>query len=201
MFREKFKVQMWRLLFVVVYTICFSISVSATQQTAIYNVESYSDILDIRCTPYSNDYFTGGFSDLGSWMCFTLPSENNWINGFCGPFELDHRQWISDAILQVGFTADITTETFTPDSVTYVPGELYMNSSSQQGNIQQRLFFVDKYTALWSCETSEKRELYITNGSLQGIQSSGLENNILSLKLSTGTDVCRHIFIGYSAFL
>lgn len=88
MFREKFKVQMWRLLFVVVYTICFSISVSATQQTAIYNVESYSDILDIRCTPYSNDYFTGGFSDLGSWMCFTLPSENNWINGFCGPFEL-----------------------------------------------------------------------------------------------------------------
>ena len=54
MFREKFKVQMWRLLFVVVYTICFSISVSATQQTAIYNVESYSDILDIRCTPYSN---------------------------------------------------------------------------------------------------------------------------------------------------
>ena len=186
MFREKFKVQMWRLLFVVVYTICFSRSVSATQQTAIYNVESYSDILDIRCTPYSNDYFTGGFSDLGSWMCFTLPSENNWINGFCGPFELDHRQWISDAILQVGFTADITTETFTPDSVTYVPGELYMNSSSKQGNIQQRLFFVDKYTALWSCETSEKRELYITNGSLQGIQSSGLENNILSLKLSTG---------------
>ena len=40
MFREKFKVQMWRLLFVVVYTICFSISVSATQQTAIYNVDS-----------------------------------------------------------------------------------------------------------------------------------------------------------------
>ena len=135
MFREKFKVQMYD--YCLWWCIPFaSISVLRPNKQLFFiylYVESYSDILDIRVLHTANDYFTGGFSDLGSWMCFTLPSENNWINGFCGPFELDHRQWISDAILQVGFTADITTETFTPDSVTYVPGELYMNSSSNRG--------------------------------------------------------------------
>ena len=76
----------------------------------IYSVDSYKNILDIRYTPYSNDYFTGGFSDSGAWVCFTLPSEDNWVNGFCGPFELDHRLWISDALLQVGFTPNVKTE-------------------------------------------------------------------------------------------
>ena len=89
-----FRFRIVRLLF---YIVCFSISISAMGHNDIYSVDSYKNILDIRYTPYSNDYFTGGFSDSGAWVCFTLPSEDNWVNGFCGPFELDHRLWISDA--------------------------------------------------------------------------------------------------------
>ncbi|MCS2956470.1 hypothetical protein NXX53_03215 [Bacteroides salyersiae] len=125
----------------------------------IYSVDSYKNILDIRYTPYSNDYFTGGFSDSGAWVCFTLPSEDNWVNGFCGPFELDHRLWISDALLQVGFTPNVKTEMFKPVEVSYAPGELYMSSSSDMGNIQQRLFFVDRYTALWSLRSGNAESL------------------------------------------
>lgn len=119
-----FRFRIVRLLF---YIVCFSISISAMGHNDIYSVDSYKNILDIRYTPYSNDYFTGGFSDSGAWVCFTLPSEDNWVNGFCGPFELDHRLWISDALLQVGFTPNVKTEMFKPVEVSYAPGELYMS--------------------------------------------------------------------------
>lgn len=175
------------------YIVCFSISISAAGQNEIYDVSSYENILDIRCTPYSNDYFTGGFSDSGSWTCYTLPSEDNWVNGFCGPFELDHRSWISDAILQVGFTSDVRSEVFTPDKVSYRPGELYLSSSSEIGNIQQRLFFVNRYTALWSCESGALRELHVTNGSLRNMRQVQLKNRVLSLTLATG-ELCTITF-------
>lgn len=74
-----FRFRIVRLLF---YIVCFSISISAMGHNDIYSVDSYKNILDIRYTPYSNDYFTGGFSDSGAWVCFTLPSEDNWVNGF-----------------------------------------------------------------------------------------------------------------------
>ena len=184
-----FRFRIVRLLF---YIVCFSISISAMGHNDIYSVDSYKNILDIRYTPYSNDYFTGGFSDSGAWVCFTLPSEDNWVNGFCGPFELDHRLWISDALLQVGFTPNVKTEMFKPVEVSYAPGELYMSSSSDMGNIQQRLFFVDRYTALWSCEAA-MRNLYVLNGSLSGIKQVQLTDHVLSMTLFTG-ELCTVTF-------
>lgn len=172
-------------LLIVLCTSCLSMSISA-EVSSIYNTKTYENILDIHCTPFSYDDFTGGFSDQGSWMCFTLPSNDNWVNGFCGPFELDRRQWVSNAILQVGFTPDIKTEQFVPNNTTYNPGELFISSDSDLGNIQQKLFFIDKYTALWSCETNEQRNLYITIGTLRGIKTSELENNSWIMKTSTG---------------
>lgn len=159
--------------------------VSAGNQE-IYDTKTYKNILNIHCTPFSYDDFIGGFSDQGAWMCFTLPSHDNWVNGFCGPFELDYRQWISDAIIQVGFTPNVKTEQFTPDNTIYNPGELFISSSSDLGNIQQKLFFIDKYTALWSCETNQQQKLYITTGSLRGIKTSRLENNSWIMETSIG---------------
>lgn len=187
---EMFKVKIVRLLF---YIVSFSISISAASQNEIYDTRSYMNILDIRYTPYSNDYFTGGFSDAGSWVCYTLPSQDNWVNGFCGPFELDHRIWISDAILQAGFTPDVKTEMFAPEEVSYLPGELYLSSSSDRGTIEQRLFFVDRYTALWSCESTVQRELYVVNGSSAAIKETQLKDQVLSLTLSTG-ELCAITF-------
>lgn len=187
---EIVKVRIVRLLF---YIVSFSISISAMAQNDIYDAGSYENILDIRRTPYGNDSFTGGFSDFGSWACYTLPSEEHWVNGFCGPFELDHRLWISDAILQVGFTPNVKTEVFTPDKAFYAPGELHLSSFSDMGNIRQHLFFADKYTALWSCETAVQQELYVVNGSLSGVGQVQLKDNTLSLTLSTG-ELCTITF-------
>ena len=181
---KNLKVQIMKLL-LVLCTGCFSMSVSVAAQD-IYDTNTYENILNIHCTPFGYDDFTGGFSDRGSWMCFTLPSNDNWVNGFCGPFELDRRQWVTNAILQVGFTSDVRTEKFTPDNTTYNPGELFISSSSDLGNIQQKLFFVDKYTALWSCETSAQRALYVVTGSIRGMKTSKLENNSWVMETSTG---------------
>ena len=153
-----------RLLFVLMYIGGISISISAAEGEDIYDVSTYKNILNIRYSPNSGDSFTGGFSDLGAWTCFTLPSEANWVNGFCGPFELDHRFWIADALLKVGFTPDAATESFLSHETCYNPGELSISAQSQAGSISQSLFYTDKYTALWSCSTPQSLPLYVAGG-------------------------------------
>lgn len=54
------------------------------------------------------------------------------------------------------------------------------------GKIQQSLFFIDKYTALWSCETDAQRPLYIANGPLKTTKSSVLKNNVWTISFYTG---------------
>ena len=49
----------------------------------------FPQILDIAYTPDSIESCRGWFTDAGSWMGFTLPEKEQWINGFCGPFSLD----------------------------------------------------------------------------------------------------------------
>ena len=62
--------------------------------------ENYPQIIDISFTPskttYTEKYCAGLFSDAGSWIGFTNPSADNWVNGFCGPFTIDSRYWIYD---------------------------------------------------------------------------------------------------------
>lgn len=53
-----FRFRIVRLLF---YIVCFSISISAMGHNDIYSVDSYKNILDIRYTPYSNDYLRAAF--------------------------------------------------------------------------------------------------------------------------------------------
>ena len=52
-------------------------------------VHKYDNILDISYTPNDSFYCSGWFSDQGAWMGFTVPQKERWINGFCGPFDLD----------------------------------------------------------------------------------------------------------------
>ena len=130
-----------------------------------YNKETdlrhqYPQILDISYTPNATERCRGWFTDAGSWMGFTLPEKEQWINGFCGPFSLDmnRRQWMAKSAVVVNF-GDETCRTFIPDSTCYFPGELYLKSSYSSGNIIQKLHFIDASTALLSIEADKQHKL------------------------------------------
>lgn len=68
------------------------------------NRYEFNDILDIRLTPDSTVSRVGCFTDAGSWMGFTLPQSDRWVNGFCGPFSIDNRIWFAQAAVEVGLS-------------------------------------------------------------------------------------------------
>lgn len=132
---------------------------------------SFGNILDISLTPDSTVRRAGCFTDAGSWMGFTLPQTDKWVNGFCGPFSIDNRIWFAQSAVETHF-AD-KTETWSPDSVSYFPGEVYLKSSSASGSIEQRMDFVSNTTAL----------LQVTSDADYGFCFSGKEwNNQVTLK-------------------
>ncbi len=123
----------------------------------------FNNILDIAYTPDTLTRCRGWFTDAGSWMGFTLPQKEVWVNGFCGPFSLDmnRRQWMAQSAVTVGY-ANQTNAVFTPDSTCYFPGELYLSASSEEGKIIQRLNFQDASTALLRIHSDAGKELSFT---------------------------------------
>lgn len=123
----------------------------------------FNNILDIAYTPDTLTRCRGWFTDAGSWMGFTLPQKDHWVNGFCGPFSLDmnRRQWMAQSAVTVGY-ADQANVIFTPDSTCYFPGELYLSASSEEGRIIQRLNFLDASTALLRIHSDAGKELSLT---------------------------------------
>lgn len=123
----------------------------------------FNNILDIAYTPDTLTRCRGWFTDAGSWMGFTLPQKDHWVNGFCGPFSLDmnRRQWMAQSAVTVRY-ADQANVIFTPDSTCYFPGELYLSASSEEGKIIQRLNFLDASTALLRIHSDAEKELSLT---------------------------------------
>ena len=123
----------------------------------------FNNILDIAYTPDTLTRCRGWFTDAGSWMGFTLPQKDHWVNGFCGSFSLDmnRRQWMAQSAVTVGY-ADQANVIFTPDSTCYFPGELYLSASSEEGKIIQRLNFLDASTALLRIHSDAEKELSLT---------------------------------------
>lgn len=145
-------------LFVAGITACNSAGKSMVEKRYTFN-----NILDIAYTPDTLHRCYGWFTDAGSWMGFTLPEKDKWINGFCGPFSLDmfRRQWMAQSATIVSFAKD-SSHTFIPDSTCYYPGELYMSASSSIGNISQHLSFINAETALLRIETDQAEDLMLT---------------------------------------
>ena len=123
----------------------------------------FNNILDITYTPDTLTRCGGWFTDAGSWMGFTLPQKDHWVNGFCGPFSLDmnRRQWMAQSAVTVRY-ADQANVIFTPDSTCYFPGELYLSASSEEGKIIQRLNFLDASTALLRIHSDAGKKLSLT---------------------------------------
>ncbi len=158
-------------LFVLVITACSS-------KEQVVSRYDYPNIVDISYTPNNLERCKGWFVDEGSWWGFTPPSNGNFVNGFCGPFllDIDKRVWFSDAIVKSSFEDN---NNFTPDEITYYPGELYMKSSSSSGAIEQKMFYADEDNVFIKIEGT--RDLILSGTS--GCKSSKRSLNCASIEI------------------
>lgn len=140
----------------------------------------YPDILDIRITPDPSVRRVGCFTDAGSWMGFTIPQSDKWVNGFCGPFSIDNRYWFAQTLLEVGFAGK--EETFAVDSVSYFPGEVYIKSTSESGSIEQRMIFVNSNVAMLHLKSDADMGFSFGSKALNEKVSMQKEKNSLTFK-------------------
>lgn len=148
--------------------------------------DEYAGILDISYTPDKETRCSGWFTDAGSWYGFTIPQQDKWVNGFCGPYHLDKRQWLSEALLKANFADEDKATVYTPDSVSYFPGKLYMAASSGKGQIVQQLVFIDKSTALLSCRSTLNNRFHFHGEVMPDNISCSVEKNRLVLTWPDG---------------
>lgn len=148
------------------------------------SVYDYDNILDISYTPNKVTRSRGWFSDCGSWYGFTVPQEENWVNGFCGPFALDgsSRRWISDAAVQARFVNDPDTAAYKPVSTHYYPGELQIEASSATGTISQSLVYLDSDNILIRTGAKAGAVQFYGSAAITGTLSS-VEGNKLRIKV------------------
>lgn len=150
---------------------------------------AYNQIIDIAYTPAEGTRGGGWFCDQGSWMGFTIPQNDNWINGFCGPFNLDTHRWMVHSAAKVSFNT-VGKEVFQPDSVNYIPGEIYISAHSITGSIEQRLQFVDASTALLSIQTDTHYALRLTGEGWAEGTTFSLNQNTIIAQQPNGEIVC-----------
>ena len=144
-----------------------------------FDPKSYPDLLDLHYTPGKMEKCQGWFTGEGSWFGFTLPETTNPKHGFCGPCDLDerHRDWISDAILEVELEPDGTKGISAPESH-LLPGELRMEYHSGNVQVKQKLQFLRSNLAMITIESKPGRRL-----SFHGRLAVGWEVNAENNKL------------------
>ncbi len=154
--------------------------------------ERYPQIIDISFTPTtptnSEKYSASLFADAGSWVGFTNPTTENWVNGFCGPFTIDDRSWISKSIAEISVEKNgrkLKAADFKRDSFSYFPGMLYMSSSCENTKIEQRLSFADKNNAILQLQ-SKNVQWEVSSTVWLPKTTVTKENNSLIVQLVTG---------------
>ena len=164
----------------------FSACVNGSQKELAQERTRYEfgNILDIEITPDSTTRRVGCFTDAGSWMGFTIPQQDKWVNGFCGPFSIDHRIWFAQSAVVAGLIGE--TSEMTPDSTSYFPGEVYMSCVSADAKIDQRMNFIDSSTALLQVETNSEKGLCFTGKQWSGSVKLEVERNVLTARHQDG---------------
>ncbi|MDO4497422.1 MAG: trehalase family glycosidase [Bacteroidales bacterium] len=113
----------------------------------------YSQILDISHNPNFRQKVVGCYTDAGSWMGFTLPTDTCWYNGFCGPYSINERYFMSDCAVQA-VCGNHELSAFVKQATDYRPGETYLRSVAGDDYVEQRLWFIDSNTALLHLKAS-----------------------------------------------
>jgi len=145
------------------WVVCLSVLLAAGCSSERHKAGNplFDNILDIAYTPDSLYRYTPGcFTDMGAWMGFTIPQKEKWIHGFCGPFSFYQYGWKAVSIAQVSFQEN-SYELFTPDSINYYPGGIYISASAADKKIEQELIFIDASIALLHIRPNSTSNLLI----------------------------------------
>jgi len=136
----------------------------------------YDNILDISYTPDTLQRFTtGNFADLGSWMGFSIPQKDKWVNGFVGPFSFYEYGWKAISIAEASFK-ESPNEVFTPDSINYYPGGIFISASNETGKIEQELIFATSSIALLNIRSDSNQDI-VVKGDFAGLESIEYSEN------------------------
>ncbi len=84
-------------------------------------------------------------------MGFTLPSDSKDLNGFCGPYDIDNKVWLSQSLVLTGYLGE---GKWKPLNKVYYPGKLVMENYDGKVLLRQTLFYADKNHALVMCSSS-----------------------------------------------
>lgn len=170
--------------------ICVAVLFSACSQKESMPEDitlNYPKLLNITHTATENPVRGQGyFTDQGSWMGFTIPEDSSKLNGFCGPFDLDNRRWISQSFLQVSFVGNQPSD-FIRVSAEYYPGKAIIESVADNINLTQRLFFVDAKNTLLQCYTDKEVDYQLV-GSMNVREGETIvsEGNVIEYKMRGG---------------
>ena len=145
----------------------------------------YPCILDISVTPEHGMKRVGCFTDAGSWMGFTIPQKDKWINGFCGPFSIDNRVWFAQSAVSVS----IDGAELLPDSISYFPGEVYMSAKSESGSMEQRMVFASASTVLVNIKNNSGEKFSVSGKGWNKDITLKKSNNIITASHPNGETV------------
>lgn len=115
----------------------------------------YQNNPDIRSIPQSPDNLDAfGFSDMGAWHAYTLPSPDTpaFFGGFCGPLLMKNSgRWLGkiSSLLSFVLPDGSQVQWISGKSVlTSLPGILKQTHHSEEMSLNQQLIFADNRTAL-----------------------------------------------------
>src|SRR5574344_164474 len=133
----------------------------STFQMNALDIDDYPDMIDISSTPekgvdigpylHGRKYHIGLFSDCGSWFGFTVPRQDKFVNGFCGPFSIFHRYWFAQSL------AAVSSHNLVGGISSYYPGHLMLS----QRCIVQKLIFSDATKAVIRIENKTNEPILI----------------------------------------
>jgi putative isomerase len=150
------------------------------------SLDSYGGLLQSEQQPEGSSRRTKPFyTDRGAWVGFGI-HEDKRVTGFCGPFDLDGRTWLSNAIIQIR-TASMNEPdevTFVRDSSCYYPDRLWMHLRNHEMEIEQTIKIVSSTTAILQIHNKSSKILWVFGELNQGVWA--LEGNTLWSRLPNG---------------
>lgn len=135
--------------------------------------QGYKDIVDISLTPGAPRRQNGCFTDMGSWMGFTLSEKEKPATGFCGPFSIYYRNWYARSLVSLA-GASLQEQS-------YYPGEVRMRLKKDGAEVQESLQFADARTALLSISNPSQVALTFTADSISSRLQVSQQGNTITI--------------------
>lgn len=142
------------------------------------NRQEYKDIIDISLTPGTPRRHNGCFTDMGSWMGFSLSEKDKPTSGFCGPFSIYYRNWYARSLVSL-VGASLQEQS-------YYPSEIRLKLKKDGSEVHESLQFVDACTALLSISNPSQLPLTFTADSISQKMQVSLSGNTIRIANKDG---------------